>query len=114
MEVNVTIRDGVIILKPSGRLIGVAGGELGEVIEAHLPDTSESPKFLFNFADVSRMDSTGLGALIGLHVTIAQQGGRIGVINANNIVNKLFVIGKLSTVVEHFDNEAEAVADLQR
>lgn len=113
MEVNVTIRDGIIILKPSGRLIGVAGSELGEVIEAHLPNASESPKFLFDFADVSRMDSTGLGALIGLHVTIAQQGGRIGVINVNKPIDHLLALGKLITVFEHFDSEAEAIADLQ-
>ena len=114
MEVNVKVRDGVIIVKLGGRIIGVAGSELGQVIEAHLPDASESPKFLFDFADVSRMDSTGLGALIGLHVTIAQQGGRIGVINVSKPIDHLLVLGKLITVFEHFDSEAEAVADLQR
>ena len=94
-------------------LIGVAGSELGEVIKAQLPDASESPKFLFDFADVSRMDSTGLGALIGLHITIAQQGGRIGVINVSKPIDYLLEMGKLITVFEHFDSEAEAIVDLR-
>ena len=113
MEVNVKIRDGIIILKPNGRIIGVAGSELGEMIQAQLPDASEPPKFLFDFADVSRMDSTGLGALIGLHVTIAQQGGRIGVINVSKPIDHLLALGKLITVFEYFDSEAEAIAGLR-
>ena len=113
MDVNVTVRDGVIILKPYGRIIGAAGSELGQVIKAHLPDAFETPKFLFDFADVARMDSTGLGALVGLHVTIVQQGGRIGVINVNKPIDQLLAMGKLLTVFEQFDSEAEAIADLQ-
>ena len=112
MIVDVKIRDGVIILTPCGRIIGVAGDELGEVIKAHLPDASESPKFLFDFADVPRMDSIALGTLIALHVTIVRQGGRVGVINANNTINNLLTMGRI-TVFEHFDSEAKAVAELQ-
>lgn len=113
MDVNVEHRDGVIVLKLGGRIVGIAGGELRRVIEEQLQDASESPKFLFDFADVNRMDSSGLGTLIGLHVTVARQGGRIGVINVSNSINNLLVIGRLITIFEHFDSEGEALAALQ-
>ena len=61
MEVKIKIRDNVTVLKPDGRLIGDADGEFGRVIQAQLRATSEPPKFLFDFAQVTRMDSTALG-----------------------------------------------------
>ena len=88
--------------------MGIAGGELRQVIEEQLKDAPGSPKFLFDFADVSRMDSSGLGTLIGLHVSVARQGGRIGVINVSNNINNLLVIGRLITIFEHFDSENDA------
>jgi len=113
MDVNVEIKNGVIVLKLGGRIVGIAGGELRQVIEEQLQDASESPKFLFDFANVSRMDSSGLGTLIGLHVSVARKGGRIGVINVSNNINNLLVIGRLITIFEHFNSEAEAIDALQ-
>ena len=113
MDVNVEHRNGVIVLKLGGRIVGIAGGELRQVIEEQLQDASESPKFLFDFADVTRMDSSGLGTLIGLHVSVARKSGRIGVINVSNNINNLLVIGRLITIFEHFDSEGEALAALQ-
>jgi anti-sigma B factor antagonist len=113
MDVNVETRNGVIVLKLGGRIVGIAGGELRQVIEEQLQDAAESPKFLFDFADVSRMDSSGLGTLIGLHVSVARKGGRIGVINVSNNINNLLVIGRLITIFEHFDSENDAIAELQ-
>jgi anti-anti-sigma factor len=113
MDVNVETRDGVIILKLGGRIVGIAGGELRQVVDEQLKDAPASPKFLFDFADVSRMDSSGLGTLIGLHVSVARRGGRIGVINVSNNINNLLVIGRLITIFEHFDSENDAIAELQ-
>ena len=113
MDVNVETRNGVIVLKLGGRIVGIAGGELRQVIEEQLQNAPESPKFLFDFADVSRMDSSGLGTLIGLHVSVARKGGRIGAINVSNSINNLLVIGRLITIFEHFDSEDEALAALQ-
>lgn len=59
------------------------------------------------------MDSSGIGTLIGLHVSVARKNGRIGVINVSNTINNLLVIGRLITIFEHFDSEDEAISALQ-
>ena len=115
MDVNVEHKDDVIILRLGGRIVGIAGSELRQVIEKLiLEDAPESPKFLFDFAEVSRMDSSGLGTLIGLHVSIARKDGRIGVINVSKNINNLLVIGRLITTFERFDSEDEAIAALTK
>ena len=70
MEVDVKNREGVIVLKPRGRLIGPASSVLKQAIETQLKDVAESPNFLFDFADCQRMDSASVGVLLGLHVSI--------------------------------------------
>ena len=114
MIVDVKIKDGIVTLHPNRSIIGVASGQLQQVIENLLQDTPDSPRFLFNFADVPRIDSTGLGVLVALHVSIAPKGGRIGVININPAIHKLFAMVRLTTIFEHFASESEAIDALQR
>ena len=113
MTVNVKNRDGVIVLKPRGQIIGPASNELRQVVKTQLQDASESTNFLFDFADCPRIDSAGVGILLGLHVSIAQKGGTIGVTNLSNSINNYFVMAKLITVFKHFDSENEAIVNLR-
>ena len=65
MAIDVTQKDGVIVLKPSGKLIGSAVSELRKTLDDELPDSGENPRLLIDFADVSMMDSSGLGDVDG-------------------------------------------------
>ena len=112
MAIDVTQKDGVIVLKPSGKLIGSAVSELRKTIDDELPDSGESPRLLIDFADVSMMDSSGLGTLMGTHVSIAKKGGRIGIINVGTNIKNLIIRSRLISTFEHFDSENEAVTAL--
>lgn len=113
MEVKVKNRDGVIVLKPRGRITGPASNKLKQVIENQLQDASESPNFVFDFADCPRIDSSGIGTLAGLHVSIAQKGGVIGVTNLSNSIKSSLVMAKLVTMFQHFNSENEAIVNLR-
>ena len=113
MTVDVKNRDGVIVLKPRGKLIGPAGNVLKQVIETQLQITSETTNFLFDFADCLRIDSSAVGVLVGLHVSIAQRGGVIGVTNLSTSLKNYFVMAKLITAFKHFKNENEAIVNLR-
>ena len=112
MAIDVTQKDGVIVLKPSGKLIGSAVSELRKSIDDELPDSGENPRLLIDFADVSMMDSSGLGTLMGTHVLIAKKGGRIGIINVGTNIKNLIIRSRLISTFEHFDSENEAVTAL--
>ena len=113
MVVEVKIREGVIVLKPSGRLIGIASSDLGAMINAQLKVASTPPTFLFDFADVPRMDSAGLGVLLGVYVSVVRRGGRIGLINVNSAISNLLAMARLIPFVEWYDSETEAIAALR-
>ncbi|MYE89064.1 STAS domain-containing protein [Candidatus Poribacteria bacterium] len=113
MEVDVKNRDGVIVLKPRGRLVGSASNALKQAIEIQLKDVTESPNFLFDFADCLRIDSANVGVIVGLHVSITQRGGVIGVTNLSNSLKSYFVMAKLVTTFKHFNSESEGVVNLR-
>ena len=113
MAVDIRQRDDVVILKPKGKIIGRSVRDLSTAINEETAKISDSPKLLFDFADVSMMDSSGLGTLLGAHVSILQKGGRVGVINVSEKnVKSLIIRSRLISTFEHFDNEDEAITAL--
>ena len=111
MATTVRYKDGVTILEPSGKIMGIGVTELREVITAEI-DASDTPSILIDLEKVNMMDSSGLGTLMGAHVTITRKGGRVGVINVGKNIRNLIVRSRLASIFEHFTTEDEAVSTL--
>ena len=113
MPIDIYKRNDIIYLKPNGKLIGSASTELRRKIYNFLSDSEEGPKFLIDFADVTLVDSSSLGALMEAHLSITKKGGRIAVINVSKHIKSLIVRSRLINTFEHFESENEAVSALQ-
>lgn len=68
---------------------------------------------LVNMADISHIDSSGLGELVAGFVAVRKSGGELKLFNLTKRVNELMMITKLLTVFEVFESEAEAVESFQ-
>jgi anti-sigma B factor antagonist len=66
-------------------------------------------KLLLNLADVTYVDSTGLGAIVHSYATVKNQGGSLKLLNVTGRFRDLLSVTKLLTVFETFDQEGEAV-----
>ena len=113
MEIHAKNRDGMIVIKPIGRIIGPASNAFRHAIIDEIKGSTESPNFVFDFARVPRIDSVGIGVLVGLHVSISQRGGQVGIINLSKSIRSTFVMAKLITTFKHFNSEDEAVVNLR-
>jgi anti-sigma B factor antagonist len=67
-------------------------------------------KLIVNMANVSYMDSSGLGELVSCYTQMKRVSGRMKLLNINNRLHQLLVITKLITVFETFDSESVAIA----
>ncbi len=112
MAAEIRESEGILIIKPSGRIIGPAGTALREQISGELEKISGTPKILIDLGDVARIDSSGLGTLVACHVSVVRKDGRIGLINIGTDIQNLIVMGRLITIFERFDSEDEAIAAL--
>lgn len=64
---------------------------------------------LFNLADVTYVDSSGLGAIMAAYTTVTREGGALKLASITGKLQDLLSITKLLTVFETFDSEDEAL-----
>jgi anti-sigma B factor antagonist len=111
MSLKISIRETehAVILDLSGRVtLGEGLGDLRDSIREAL--SGEHKNILLNLANVSYIDSSGLGQLIGSYATITDRGGQMKLLNLQKKVVDLLQITKLLTVFETYTDEAAALA----
>jgi anti-sigma B factor antagonist len=109
VRLNASIRNvsGVSIVDLSGRItIGEGSGKLRDTIREILSQGQK--KILLNLADVSYIDSSGLGELVSSYTTASNQGAKLKLVKVQAKVNDLLQITKLYTVFETFEDESKA------
>ena len=111
MTTKIRQQNGITILEPNGKLIGTSVSELRAALSPQL-EVSDSPRILINFENVNKIDSTGLGALMGIRAVTARKKGRVGVVNVSKQIKNLIVLSRLVRVFEHYDSETAAVSAL--
>jgi len=101
-------RDGVVILDMSGKLMGGPDAEaFNEVLRTLMHEGMRN--FLVNLEKVKWVNSTGLGILISGYTTVQRAGGELKLLKVTERIENIFIVSKLSTVFQSFDDEDEAV-----
>ena len=98
----------VTVIDLSGRVIL---GEASSLLRETVKDLASrgQKRILLNLADVSYIDSSGLGALVASFTTIKGLQGEIKLLKLTSKVHDLLQITKLLTVFEVFTDEASAL-----
>jgi len=66
-------------------------------------------KILLNLAEVSYIDSSGIGELVSAFTTVTNQGGQLKLLSLTKRVKDLLQITKLYTVFDVHEDEAHAI-----
>lgn len=108
MDIKERVVEGVSVLDLGGKIIlGEGDIQIKERVKDLLADGQR--KILLNLADVSYIDSAGLGAMISCYTTAKREGGQMKLVNLTKRVQDLLTITKLITVFDTFDTEKEAI-----
>lgn len=98
----------VVVIDVSGRItLGEGSSSLRDGIRDLL--NKGQRKILLNLGDVSYIDSSGIGELVSGYTSVANQGGKLKLLNLTKRVRDLLQITKLYTVFDVFDDEAAAI-----
>ena len=100
--------DEITIVDLSGR---ITLGEGSVVLRDTIRDlvSKGKTKILLNLADVTYIDSSGIGELVSAYTTLRNQGGELKLLSLTKKVHDLLQITKLYTVFDIKDEEAAAV-----
>jgi anti-anti-sigma factor len=85
------------VVRCSGELTSSSSALLKTYVKGALPDTK---RVILDFARLDRIDSTGLGAVVGLYISAKHAGRSLEIVNLSPRVRELFGITNLLGVFE--------------
>jgi anti-sigma B factor antagonist len=115
VSMKATIRqvDSVMVVDVSGRItLGEGCAQLRELIRDQL--TKGNKRVLINLADVTYIDSSGIGELVSAYTAVSNQGGQLKLLNLTKKVHDLLQITKLYTVFDIHNDEAKAIGSFEK
>jgi len=101
------VEDVVIVDLEGKATFGTRGAALCQIV-GDLLDRGESC-ILLNMAEVSYIDSGGLGDLVVSFVRVSKRNGQLKLLNLNDKHRDVLEITRLIDVIQHFSDETEAV-----
>jgi len=87
-------------LRCSGKITSNTSGLLKTAVKDHIPDTKT---LVLDLTNVTYVDSSGLGALVGAYVSTRSAGCKLKLINLNQRLKELFSITRLGPLFEGHD-----------
>jgi anti-sigma B factor antagonist len=109
-DLNISTREngGVIVVDLAGR---IALGETSANLHQTLKDlvNNDNRQILLNLANVTTIDSSGLGTLVAGYTSVETSGGQLKLANLSDRASELMTVTKLYTVFEIFDDEQAAI-----
>jgi anti-sigma B factor antagonist len=98
----------VSVIDVAGRItLGEGSAALRETLRDMVAKNQN--KILLNLADVTYIDSSGIGELVSAFTTVTNTGGQLKLLHLNKRVKDLLQITKLYTVFEVKEDEADAI-----
>jgi len=112
MKINTRIVGDIQILDWSGK---ITLGEGTMSVRNAVRDILQSggKKIILNLAEVSYIDSSGIGELVSSYTTVTNSGGQLKLLSLTKKIHELLQITKLLTVFETFENEQAALASFK-
>ena len=114
MEITIARRsiDDIKVLDCSGKIVL---GQGTMTIRNMVRDILEAGgrKIILNLADVSYVDSSGIGELVSTFTTVTNAGGQLKLLHLTKKIEQLLAITKLLTVFQVFEDEQAAIASFK-
>jgi anti-sigma B factor antagonist len=106
LHLTTRIFAGATIVECGGRLVlGEESAKLRDLVKKTL---DKSRRIVLDMADVSFIDSAGVGLLAGLYMSAQNAGGGLKLAHLSPRMQDMLTITKLFTVFEVFDTAEEA------
>jgi anti-sigma B factor antagonist len=105
--------DGVTVVSLDGRIVlGDETNAFREKIKALLAEGRT--KILLNLANITLIDSTGLGTLVSTHHSAAARGASVRLCNLGTKFQEVLQVTKLLTVFDVSDTEADGIRSFSK
>jgi anti-sigma B factor antagonist len=113
LKITDRVVDGVTVEALEGRIVlGEESNALREKVKALL--AAGQKKVVLNMADVTYIDSSGLGTMVALHTSAKSQGASMKISNLGSKFQEILQVTKLVTVFDAYPTEAAAIGSFSK
>lgn len=107
MEISVIIRCQTLVVSLSGELDHHSAKELKNMIEELIKNRSVK-NLIFDFSNLSFMDSSGIGVVLGRYKLISSIGGKTAIVSCNRTIDRLLMMSGINKLIETHENLDDA------
>ena len=108
MKIMISDRNGVGVINLEGSIDLYNAKQVGQAIDKVIADGKK--KILMDFANVTYIDSTGIGSLLAGLQDLKKTGGKMKFYNVRESVSQVFKIANLLNYLDFYNTEEEALA----
>lgn len=111
MDLDVELKKDMLLVRLRGELDLSVADYLRKSLEDNL-DKNPINHLVMNLSNVSFIDSSGLGVILGRYKRLSQRGGRVSLVGAQPHVRRILALSGLLTVMKEYLSEEEAMTRL--
>jgi len=111
MTSNIEIMESSLIARPECEIDHLTAERLRAQIDSAF-EKSSCRNIIFDFSNVSFMDSSGIGMIIGRYKSAEKRGGRLAITGMSDAMTRLYTISGLAKIIIRTDTVEEAIAKI--
>ncbi len=111
MRVQVVRKKNSLIARLKGELDHHTAALFREAVDRELKKESVQ-NLVLNLQNLTFMDSSGIGAILGRYNRVKEKGGRVVICGCSKHVKKLLQLGGLLKIIPVYSDESSAVAEI--
>ena len=112
MEISVTVKKKTLVASLYGELDHHTAKEVKDLIEEIIKNKGVK-NLIFDFSNLSFMDSSGIGVIVGRYKLVCSIGGKVAISGASKTVNRLITMSGINKLIDTFDSVDAALNTLQ-
>jgi len=113
MGFSTRYRGNILVVSLAGELDHHTANDLRHALEKEL-DKDIARHILLNLSELTFMDSSGIGVLLGRYRRISAQGGKMAACSLHPHLERLYDLVALSKIIPAFPSEDLAVGELKK
>ncbi|MEG6616290.1 anti-sigma F factor antagonist [Peptococcaceae bacterium 1198_IL3148] len=108
MQWEISVNDYTLLARLSGEFDLSFADRLRKELDTVIQN-EQVRNIVFTFTDVSYIDSSGLGVILGRYKRISQFGGKMAIVDPQPQVRRILELSGLLTIISEYNDEVEAL-----
>lgn len=110
MSILCTSEDRTLIVKITGEIDHYSSNEIKNKTDKEYKRLN-SKNILFDLSNVTFMDSSGIGVIMGRYKNVSANGGIVAAASINKDIKKIFELSGLLKIIKYYENPEKALKE---